>query len=166
MLNNARLCCLLSAALFVGMFSCNNDSQPVEPAAKIVVNPNDSTVKGTLTLTERPTDWKQAEGGSYSNMYIRVGSDGVPAAVDSSDLLSAFMATECRGVASPARNSDGTWYFDISVNAPDSSGSASSKAVELRYYSAVEKGTFTAQAIDYQGDAIIGVYERFVPDWK
>ena len=124
-----------------------------------------------LSVDPKPTWTVVTEGVVPQGMYITMDAEGLPLvdgkviAVNSGDILGAFIGGECRGLAKPIDEIDGKTHFYLKVRATESD--EKDAPVSLRYYSTEKQHVFYSEQFSFVADGEAGSLEEgFKPNWK
>ena len=142
MTSPAKSCSILLCALLLMAAGCNNDktNEPKTLVSNVTAPtwaaPEESDLTSSMTAVIRV---------DLAAKYPTAAADF---ALDDSDLLAAFCAGECLGVATPQ---DGLFFLYVA------SPTSNSEAVSLKYYSAHYKNLFEADdAFPFVNDDHLG----------
>ena len=125
---------------------------------------------GNETIVPKPTNWTLPADLHYSSMTVVVDESVMPTgvAVSADDLIGAFVADQCRGVAQPIIDIDGRYRFNIVVHSTVSDNNRTDMQVHLKYYSDAKKHIYTTAtpfAFVYNGK-LGSVEQSYAPQWQ
>lgn len=153
-MKNPLLHLLLTSILILA--SCGSDGGEVVPVTPPAPTP-ENNLTDSIGTAERP-QWATiaVDGLDPTTCQIVVVTQAeLPVPVDDTDLLAAFIADECRAVASPCKEPNGKTAFTLTIQ-PKVEMQEIGLPVELQYYSAHNKRIYIAKPFAFTPGETLG----------